>query len=165
MEKRGWFNTLLNYASICKGKIITSVIFSIISVMAGIVPYLCVFKIFQAFIINNINSNTILVYSCIAAAAYLVKTVCFGISTSLSHLAAYTILEKLRLKVTDKFLRAPIGEVQRKSIGEIKNMLVDKIESIEPPLAHVIPEATGNIILPITAIIVLCILDWRIALA
>lgn len=76
-----------------------------------------------------------------------------------------TILEKIRIKVVDKFLKAPLGTVMEKSIGEIKNVIVDKIENIEPPLAHMIPELTGNVILPITIFIFLLIFDWRMALA
>ena len=52
----------------------------------------------------------------------------------------------------ERFLHAPLGEVQNHSIGEIKNIMVDKIENIEPPLAHMIPEGAGHIVLPIVSI-------------
>ncbi len=69
----------------------------------------------------------------------------------------YTILEQLRLRLTGRFLHAPLGE--------IKSMMVDKIENIEPPLAHMIPEGAGHIVLPVVSIIALACLDWRLALA
>lgn len=47
------------------------------------------------------------------------------------------MLEGLRLRLAVRFLHAPLGEVQSHSIGEIKNVLIDKIENIEPPLAQV----------------------------
>lgn len=62
-------------------------------------------------------------------------------------------------------MHAPLGEVQAHSIGEIKNIMVDKIEGIEPPLAHVVPEGAGHIVLPVVSIIALALVDWRIALA
>lgn len=83
----------------------------------------------------------------------------------LSHYAAYHILEGLRLRVADRFLHAPLGEVTAHSIGEIKNLMVDKIEDIEPPLAHMIPEGMGHLALPIVSIIALACIDWRLALA
>ncbi len=165
MKKKSWFSSLLSFAAYCKGKILASVIFSVISVTAGLIPYLSVYKILEAFIQNRIDTETIFTWSGIAAGAYLIKTLFFGISTALSHISAYVILEKLRLLVADKFLRAPLGEVTAKPIGEIKNMIVDKIESIEPPLAHVIPEASGNLVLPLISILILAAIDWRMALA
>ena len=55
--------------------------------------------------------------------------------------------------------------MQNHSIGEIKTMMVDKIENLEPPLAHMIPEGAGHIVLPIVSIAALLCLDWRLALA
>lgn len=51
-----------------------------------------------------------------------------------------------------RFLHAPLGEVTAHSIGEIKNIMVDKIEDIESPLAHMIPEGAGNVVLPAVSI-------------
>lgn len=101
----------------------------------------------------------------IALAVYGVKILLFSLSTGVSHAMAYTILESLRLRLADRFLHAPLGDVENHSIGEIKNMMVDKIENIEPPLAHMIPEGAGHIVLPVISIIALAMLDWRLALA
>ena len=107
----------------------------------------------------------IFTWSGLALAAYVVKILFFGLSTGLSHYAAYHILEGLRLRVADRFLHAPLGEVEAHSIGEIKNIMVDKIDNIEPPLAHMIPEGTGHIALPVLSFVLLAVVDWRIALA
>lgn len=98
-------------------------------------------------------------------AAYAGKVLCFTLSTGISHHAAYNILEGLRLRLVERFLHAPLGEVQKHSIGEIKSILVDKIENIEPPLAHMIPEGAGHIVLPVVSFIALFAIDWRLALA
>lgn len=164
-KKQGWFSCLLDYASGSKGKLIGSVILSVISVVSGIVPYFCMYKVIDSFIFGGANISCILMWCGIALAAYIVKVVFFGFSTGLSHYAAYYILEKLRLRVADRFLHAPLGEVTAHSIGEIKNIMVDKIEDIEPPLAHMIPEGSGHIMLPVVSFIALLAVDWRIALA
>ena len=44
-------------------------------------------------------------------------------------------------------------------------MMVDKIENLELPLAHMIPEGSGHIVLPVVSIIALAVIDWRLALA
>lgn len=96
-------------------------------------------------------------------AAYGLKILTFSLSTGTSHSMAYTILEGLRL--ADRFLHAPLGNVENHTIGEIKSMMVDKIENLEPPLAHMIPEGAGHVVLPIVSIIALAVIDWRLALA
>ena len=74
---------------------------------------------------------------------YTIKIVSFSASTWISHIAAYHILEGLRLRLTDRFLKAPLGDVEGHSIGEIKSIMVEKIENMEPPIAHMIPEGSG----------------------
>ena len=44
-------------------------------------------------------------------------------------------------------------------------MIVDRVETIELPLAHMIPEGISNLCLPIAVFIYLISIDWRMALA
>lgn len=163
--KKGWFACLLSYAGGSKKRLIGSVILSVISVASGLVPYYCVFRMIEAFAAGQLTVQAIGLWCGYALLAYLVKVVFFGFSTMLSHYAAYHILEGLRLRVADRFLHAPLGEVTAHSIGEIKNLMVDKIENIEPPLAHMIPEGMGHLVLPVVSIAALACIDWRVALA
>ena len=163
--KKGWLSCLLTYAGGSRKRLIGSVILSVVSVASGLVPYYCVFRMIESFAAGGLTVRTITLWCAYALLAYLVKVVCFGFSTMLSHYAAYHILESLRLRVADRFLHAPLGEVTAHSIGEIKNLMVDKIENIEPPLAHMIPEGMGHLVLPVVSILALAMIDWRIALA
>ncbi len=164
-EEKKWFGTLLSYAKGSGGRLGISVLFSMISLLSGIVPYYCVYRILDRFIFDSLEKGFLLQWSLIAFIAYLVKVVCFGISTAISHYVAFHVLEGLRLKVADTFLKAPLGKVYEHSIGEIKGVIVDKIEDIEPPLAHVVPEGAGHILLPIVCFVTLAFVDIRVALA
>ncbi len=164
-KQKGWFSCLMNYARGSRGKLLGSVLLSVISVAAGLLPYYCIFRLIEAFAAGRLTLRLIFAWCGLALAAYAVKVVFFGLSTGLSHYAAYHILEKLRLRVADRFLHAPLGEVTAHSIGEIKNLMVDKIEDIEPPLAHMIPEGSGHIVLPAVSLVALALIDWRVALA
>ena len=164
-KKPGWFSYLLGYASGSKGMLLGSTCLSVVSVVSGLLPYFFVYRILERFIVGTAAVSDIVFWCALAACAYMVKVVCFGLSTGLSHYAAYHILEQLRLRVADRFLHAPLGEVTAHSIGEIKNIMVDKIEDIEPPLAHMIPEGVGHIALPVLSLLALAVIDWRVALA
>lgn len=164
-QKDGWISCLLSYTDGSKGKLTGSVILSIISVTSGLIPYYCMFRLITSFVEQSLTVREIFAWCVAALLAYGVKVVFFGLSTGLSHHTAYHILEQLRLQVADRLLHAPLGEVEAHSIGEIKNIMVDKIENIEPPLAHMIPEGAGHLMLPIVSLIALAIIDWRVALA
>ena len=143
-EEKKWFSTLLSYAKGSGGRLGTSIAFSVVSLISGMVPYYLVYRILDRYITGTLDTDYVLRLSLAALCAYLVKVICFGISTGISHYVAFNVLEGLRLKVADTFLKAPLGEVYAHSIGEIKGVIVDKIEDIEPPLAHVVPEGAGH---------------------
>ena len=164
-EESSWTATLFRYAEGQKAKLVISVILSVISVTSGLVPFYCMYRIICLFTDGIASSSSIIGWCIGALAAYIVKVVLFTLSTGISHNMAYNVLEGLRLRLADRFLHAPLGDVENHSIGEIKNMMVDKIENLEPPLAHMVPEGAGHIVLPVVSIIALICIDWRIALA
>lgn len=164
-EKKSWTNALFAYAAGEKKKLFLSVILSVLSVTLGLVPFYCMYEMICLFADDTVTAAAIVKWCLLALAAYAMKILTFSLSTGTSHSMAYTILEGLRLRLADRFLHAPLGNVENHTIGEIKNMMVDKIENLEPPLAHMIPEGAGHLVLPIVSIIALCALDWRLALA
>ncbi len=163
-KNNNWFKTLLSYADGSGAKLFLSVVLSILSLASGIVPYYCVYKMVDAYIAGTLDSDTIKLWGGIALLMYFLKVLFFGLSTAVSHYVAYNVLEGMRLKVADIFMKAPLGEVYAHSIGEIKGIIVDKIENIEPPLAHFVPEGSGHLVLPIICFVALIVIDFRVAL-
>lgn len=164
-EKKSWMSSLFIYAEGEKKKMTLSVVLSVLSIVTGLVPFYCMYEMICCFTAGTVSSTDIVKWCGIALAAWAVKIFLFSVSTGISHAMAYTILEGLRLRLADRFLHAPLGDVENHTIGEIKNMMVDKIENLEPPLAHMIPEGAGHIVLPIISILALAVIDGRLALA
>ena len=163
--KKSWMQSLFAYAGGEKKRLALSVILSVLSVVLGLAPFYCMYRMLAAFTLGAVTAEAIVRWCLLMLAAYCLKILLFSLSTGVSHAMAYTILEALRLRLADRFLRAPLGEVENHSIGEIKTMMVDKIENLEPPLAHMIPEGAGHVVLPIISILALLCIDWRLALA
>jgi len=164
-KKKSWLSALFAYAEGEKKRMILSVILSVASVIMGLLPFYCVYRLICLFAENLATSSAVICWCALALVCYAVKILLFSLSTGISHTMAYNVLESLRLRLADRFLHAPLGDVQNHSIGEIKSMMVDKVENMEPPLAHMIPEGAGHIVLPIVSILALLSLDWRLALA
>ncbi|MED9781094.1 MAG: ABC transporter ATP-binding protein [Peptococcaceae bacterium] len=164
-QKENWIRTLLSFAGPCKGKMILSVFCAILSVGGGFVPFWAVYEILILFIDQTVTLSAIQFWCLVGVAGYLVRVVCFGVSTILAHISAYTILEGLRLKIADRLMRAPLGEVMGRRIGYLKNIIMDKVDDIEPPLAHMIPELTSNLLLPLAIFVWMLVIDWRLGLS
>ena len=153
------------FAGRCKGKLTLSVLCAILSVAGGMVPYWGAYKIIQLFFSGSPTLEGVLFYGAVSATGYLLKVVFYGISTTLSHICAYTILEQIRHRIAAKLMKAPLGSVLSDTAGRIKNAVVDRVETIELPLAHVIPEGISNILLVVAVVVYLFMIDWRMALA
>ena len=164
-QKDNWVKILFSFAAPCKGKMALSVFCAILSVAGGFIPFWAVYEILLAFINQNVTLNGILIWCLVGAAGYLLRVACHGISTILAHISAYTILEGIRLKIADRLMKVPLGEVMGRRIGYLKNIIMDKVEDLEPPLAHMIPELTSNLLLPVAIFIWMLVIDWRMGLA
>ncbi len=164
-EKKSWMNALFAYAAGEEKTMVLSVILSVLSVTLGLLPFYCMYRLICLFVSGTVTAAAIIQWCILALFSYALKILTFTFSTATSHNMAYTVLESLRLRLADRFLHAPLGNVENHTVGEIKTMMVDKIENLEPPLAHMIPEGAGHIVLPIVSIVALAVIDWRLALA
>lgn len=164
-QKDNWVKILFSFAAPCKGKMALSVFCAILSVAGGFIPFWAVYEILLAFINQNVTLNGVLIWCLVGAVGYLLRVACHGISTIMAHISAYTILEGIRLKIADRLMKAPLGEVMGRRIGYLKNIIMDKVEDLEPPLAHMIPELTSNLLLPVAIFIWMLVIDWRMGLA
>ena len=164
-QKDNWVKILFSFAAPCKGKMALSVFCAILSVAGGFIPFWAVYEILLAFINQNVTLNGILIWCLVGAVGYLLRVACHGISTIMAHISAYTILEGIRLKIADRLMKAPLGEVMGRRIGYLKNIIMDKVEDLEPPLAHMIPELTSNLLLPVAIFTWMMVIDWRMGLA
>ena len=165
MKQKSWISIVFSFASQCRGKIALSVVCAIISVAAGLVPYWSVYQVITLFIGGSPEMAVVWRWCWIGLGAYAVRFLLYGISTSLSHISAYTILENIRLALAQRLMKAPLGTVMGESVGKLKSVLVDRVETIELPLAHMIPECSSNLLLSAAVFIYLACIDWRMALA
>ena len=57
-----------------------------------------------------------------------------------------------------------MGDILDTPAGQLKDMIVDRVEGLETTLAHMVPEMTANLLIPICLLVYLFVLDWRMAL-
>ena len=155
---------LLELAKPCKRLLATSVIFAVLGAAAGIVPYLAVSRLIIRICARDYTLQAIFVTALIALAGYLGQLYLSTLSTIRSHRAAFTVLRNIRMQLTAKLSRVPMGFILDTPSGKFKTMLVDTVEKLELPLAHIIPELTANLLIPFLMLVYFFYLDWRLAL-
>lgn len=165
MKNKGTFATVFSFAERCRGKMILSVTFAVLSVTGGLLPYLGIYKIILFFFEGTPSIENIIPWILLCVAGYAAKLLFHGISTSLSHISAYRILENIRMALSEKLMKISLGKAVSQTAGEWKSIIVDRVETIELPLAHMIPEGISNLILPICVFAYMLVMDWRIALS
>ena len=79
------------------------------------------------------------------AVFWVLRYVLHSISTSLSHHATFHVLSNTRIRLLDKLAALPLDAVLDRSSGAYKNIIVERVDSIETTLAHLLPEMTANI--------------------
>lgn len=97
-----------------------SVILSVLSVTLGLAPFYCMYRAICLFTAGTATIGAVVPWCLWTFVFYAAKILTFSISTGISHSMAYSVLESLRLRLADRFLHAPLGNVQNHSIGEIK---------------------------------------------
>lgn len=148
-----------------KSKIFTAVFIAIIGVGFGVIPYFSVAAIINNLVAKNANLNNYYPYIFAVFLGFLASILFHEISTIISHNLAYRIIEDKRKLLADKLSKISMGEVERKSSGQWSQFMVETLDKMEKPIAHVIPEVIANIFIPIVLIITIFIMDWRIGIA
>ena len=164
VKKRGALSWVLEFAGSRRRSYVGSVLLAILSVLAGFVPY-----IFMANIVRGLLEKTAdfpyCLTQCLWMALFFVLNRLFhAASTTMSHKATFEVLANVRRRLTKKLARMPLGDVLDESSGTYKNIIVERVDSIETTLAHMIPEFTSNLIVPFVIFAYMLRIDWRLAL-
>lgn len=163
-KKNNAFRWILRFAGQCRGRLTASVLLAVLGSACGIVPYLAVTQIIIRLLSRNYELVPIGLLALLALLGYLGGTWLNTASTMLSHRSAFIILKNIRTELTAKLSRVPMGTILDTPSGKFKTLLVDTVEKLELPLAHMIPELTANILIPVLMLLYMFVLDWRLAL-
>ena len=147
------------------GQILSSVIIAVIGVFCSVVPYFALAKITQNIAISNTELEFYIRPILLILVGLIGSVIFHEISTLISHNLAFRIIEDERKKLVRKINRLSMGEIEKRSSGEWTQFMVETLNKIEQPIAHVIPEVIANLIIPIALVVIIFIMDWRIGIA
>ena len=164
-EKKGTFRWIFAFAGQKKTGYIASVCLAVLGAAFQILPFFVMAKVTARLLAGNKDLSGYLADCALMAAFWLLRVLLHALSTAQSHQATFAVLGSIRKQWLAKLARMPLGDVQAQGSGELKNILVERVDSIEPTLAHVIPEMSSNAAIVAATFAYLLALDWRMALS
>lgn len=166
--KRG-ISRLLEIAGTKRWWLIGSVVLAIAGTIAQFVPYIAILNILNELAANaaqpgNVSHELVKHWGIIC----LIALGCYGllmfVSLMCSHIAAFNILYELRVAITGKMAKLPLGFFTKRTTGDLKKVIGEDVERIELFVAHHIPDLVSAIVFPLFMIGWLFSIDWRLAL-
>jgi len=147
------------------GQYVCSVVLAVIGVVFSVAPYFVVVGVVHGLMGGERDFSFYMNRCLIMAALWLGRVLFHALSTATSHRATFAVLGEIRKRCTEKLAHMPLGAVLSQSSGALKNTLIERIDSIETTLAHIVPEFTANLLVPVIIEIYIFTIDWRMGLA
>ncbi|MDO4385693.1 MAG: ABC transporter ATP-binding protein, partial [Clostridia bacterium] len=137
----GW---VFAFAGQKKSRYVASVCLAMAGGVFQILPFFVMAQVIRKLLSGNRDLRGYLIDCAIMAGMWLARVLFHSLSTSQSHQGTFAVLGNLRRQCLAKLSRMSLGDVQARGSGELKNILVERVDSIEPTLAHAIPEMSSN---------------------
>ncbi|WP_434303640.1 ABC transporter ATP-binding protein [Clostridium botulinum] len=169
-KKKKGIPRLLEIAGEKRGLLIGSSIFSAISAILMLLPYIAVYFIIAELLKNaanpiNVNSTQMLHWGTAALVGLVGGIVFMYISGLMSHTAAYRILYSLRVRMSEHIGKLPLGYLSNTSTGIVKKTFEQNVEKIEAFVAHQLPDMVNVFVTMIITIIMMLTLNPWLTLA
>lgn len=164
VKKRGTPGYIAEFAGTHKGWYILSVLLALISVICGFVPYVYMGRIVKGLLEASVDYGFCLTQCMWMGFFFLLNRLFHAASTTMSHKATFEVLAEIRRRLTKKLSLMPLGEVLSEPSGSYKNIIIERVDSIETTLSHIIPEVTANLTVPFIIFAYMMTIDYRLAL-
>ena len=163
-RKRSTFSWVMEFAGTRRSSYVISVLLAIANVVCGFIPFLYLANIVRRLLEGTANFPYCLTQVLYMGLFWVLSRLFHTFSTTMSHKATFEVLAGIRRQLTRKLARMPLGDVLDESSGTYKNTIVERVDSMETTLAHMIPEVTSNLLIPFVIFGYMVSIDWRLAL-
>ena len=167
MKKESNLKRLLRYAGGYKYLTIASWIFSALSALAALFPFVFIWKVIKEVLdvapnygeARNLPHNGwMAVLSAVAAILiYIAALMC-------SHLAAFRVQANIRKEAMHHIVTLPMGFMDSMGSGKVRKIVYESSAATETYLAHQLPDKANALATPVGLIVLLLVFDWRLGL-
>ncbi|MEM7017275.1 MAG: ABC transporter ATP-binding protein [Pseudomonadota bacterium] len=158
-------SALLPFAAPARGIFIASALIAAVGTLLSLAPFWVIYQTVGQVMAGTATQDSLWWLVGIALAATVVRFVCMGIATYVSHVGAFNILYGIRITMAEHLAKVPLGFITRQRSGQIKKVMADDVEKLELFLAHAIPDAVSALLTLLFVSVWMFYVDWRVAIA
>ena len=130
-KKKSAASWILEWAGQKRSAYVWSVVLAVGNVIFKIIPYFIIANVVTMFLNGSKEFKEYLIKAIWIALSFIIAELFHSLSTSLSHKATFTVLANIRKSCCEKLARVPLGYVKDTPSGTFKNIMVERIDSIE----------------------------------
>lgn len=164
VKPRSTVSWVVEFAGSKKSYYIASIVLAILSVAFGFLPYIFIGRIVKELLSGSADSTFCYRQLLFVAICWVLNRLTHTISTALSHRATFEVLGNIRRRITKHMAKMPLGDVLSESSGTYKNIIIERVDSVETTMAHILPEVTSNLLIPIVVFVYMLTINWKLAL-
>lgn len=144
-----------------------ALILSAVSSIMGMVPFIFIWAIARELLNSRTAPSQELVnmYAWLAMGTAIGGLVIYFLALMLSHLAAFRVETSMRRQAMQKIVKLPLGFFDCNTTGRIRKIIDDNASVTHMFLAHQLPDLAGSLLMPVTALILIFVFDWKFGLA
>jgi ATP-binding cassette subfamily B protein len=159
---------LARFAKGARGRLALAAALAALSTAAELVPFYALYRAVAALVESSSAAaagGELTRWAWVALAGIVVRYVLFGLALYVSHLAAYDLLYRLRIRMAEHLARLPLGWFSRRRSGGLKKVMADDVERLELFLAHAVPDLAAAVTVSTATTVWLVARDGRMGLA
>ncbi|MEM7272183.1 MAG: ABC transporter ATP-binding protein [Actinomycetota bacterium] len=145
-------------------EIYTGMIVSLLSLVAWLGSIMLFLPIAREITADDTDSGRLWTLLGISVGLVVLAFVCRVLSFHVSHLGAFRLEQILRTELTTHLAKVPLGYVVNAGSGALKKVVLDDVRALHAFVADSTPLFAKTFSAPILGIILMFILDWRLAL-
>ena len=143
-----------------------ALILSALSAIAGLVPFLLMWLIVREILSGGDMTNIrIFDYSIGAVLTSVASVLLYFAALACSHMVAFRLEGDLRRFAMKKLMTAPLGFFDKNPTGKLRKIIDDNAAITHTFVAHQMPDISSTILIPIIALVMMFVFDWRLGLA
>ncbi|MCI8765522.1 MAG: ABC transporter ATP-binding protein [Lachnospiraceae bacterium] len=167
MKKESNLKRLLEYAGGYKYLTIVSWIFSALSALVALLPFVYIWKVIGEVLdaapdygkVQNLSHNgwMAVAFAVAAILIYIAALIC-------SHLAAFRVQANIRRAAMYHIATLPMGFMEGIGSGKIRKIVYESSAATETYLAHQLPDKANALATPLGLLVLLFVFDWRLGI-
>jgi ATP-binding cassette subfamily B protein len=148
-----------------QGTVYLAMLLSVVNVIASLASLLVIPLIARELLSSQPDVQQIWLLIGISGIAVVISFIYRTWAFRISHMAAFKLEEILRTQISEHLARLPLGYVVSLGSGAVKKIIQDDVKQLHAFVADSTPLYARAYSAPLLTIIILFVVDWRMALA